>query len=68
MTLLPKASLFAETFNRLSSSISEINICEIFVAIADEIDADAMFDLEGKDLCVRFTDGSIAYISGPSVN
>lgn len=64
MTL--KAKLFTETFNRLSAQITGINICEIFVAIVDEIDAEAMFDLEGPDLCIRFTDGSAAYISGPT--
>jgi len=63
-----KAKLFSDMFGRMVAEITEIDIREVFVAVVDQIDSEAIFDFEGPDLCIVFTDGSIAHISGPPIH
>jgi hypothetical protein len=58
------AKRFTAIFNRIMENIREIDAVEIFVAVVDEIDPKAMFDLKQRDLSVVFSDGSIVRVQG----
>jgi hypothetical protein len=58
------AKRFTTIFNRMMENIREIDAVEIFVAVVDEIDPKAMFDLKQRDLSAVFSDGSIVRVQG----
>jgi hypothetical protein len=58
------AKRFTTIFNRITENIREIDAVEIFVAVVDEIDPKAMFDLKQRDLSAVFSDGSIVRVQG----
>ena len=61
---MTNAKRFTTIFNRVTENIREIDAVEIFVAVVDEIDPKAMFDLKQRDLSAVFSDGSIVRVQG----